>query len=106
MGCHVKVSVGNQGEVNILGGNQCKKGGRYIIDEAKLPVRVLTTTLLVEGNGGLLPVRTSKPIPKSILMDCMYVLAKTKVKPPVKIGQVIMPNICETGADLVSSGIL
>ena len=106
MGCHVRVSVGEQGEVEILGGNECKRGEKYIIDEARLPVRVLTTTLLVEGNDGLLPVRTNRPIPKSALKDCMYTLARARVKPPVRLGQVLLPDVCGTGADLIASGEL
>ena len=106
IGCRVKANVSREGEVSILSGNQCKKGEKYITDEVKLSVRVLTTTLPVEGNGGLLPVRTNQPIPKSKLRDCMYALAKMKVKPPVTIGQVIIPNICDTGADLISTGSL
>ena len=103
MGCRVKVSVGSDGEVSIIGGNECKKGLKYVIDEVKSPVRMLTMTLLVEGNRSLLPVKASRPVPKSIIKDCVRALAKIKVKPPVKIGQVIVPNVCGTDADLVSS---
>jgi len=36
-------------------------------------------------------------------MEVMYSLSKVRIKSPVKIGQVIVPNIAGTGVDMVST---
>jgi len=106
LGCRIEASISGDGKVSVIGGNQCKKWLKYALDEIKSPVRILTTTLLVEGAGRPLPVRSSKPVPKSMVKDCVQALAKIRVKTPVKIGQVIVPNVCGTEADLISSSNL
>jgi CxxC motif-containing protein len=59
---------------------------------------------VVEGSSRkLLPVRSNHPIPKGRLIEAIYNLSEAKVKPPIKIGQIIIPNIIGKGADLVAS---
>ena len=73
-------------------------------DWPDFPGRILTTTILTEGSSRkLLPVRTSGPVPKERLMEVMCFLPRIKVKPPVRMGQVIVPNIRNAGVDLVST---
>jgi CxxC motif-containing protein len=36
-------------------------------------------------------------------MEVMYSLSKIRIKPPVKMAQVIVPNIADTGVDMVST---
>ncbi len=65
-GCHINV-VGNEGGVKALEGYGCKRGIDYATNEFLSPVRILTTTVKIEGvNNDLLPVRSNKPIPKEI----------------------------------------
>ena len=106
LGCHVTLKISNKGEIESMIGNQCKEGKDYVIAEFRAPVRVLTATVLTEGGGRLLSVRTDKPVHKNELKEIMQALAKVKVGPPVKIGQVIIPNILGTGANLVATGNL
>ena len=107
LGCSVNLTVDDKGEVTSITGNKCKEGEKYALDELRNPVRVLTATVLTEGSAqALLPVRTNKPIPKNLLLESMRVVARVKVKPPVKAGQVLLPNLLESGADLISTADL
>ena len=104
LACRVTVTIDD--EDTIIGATNylCKEGEKYAIAEYKFPGRILTTTILTEDSSRkLLPVRTSRPVPKERLMEVMYFLSQIKVKPPVKMGQVILPNIRKTGVDLVST---
>jgi CxxC motif-containing protein len=104
MGCRVTLTVSDQGEVVGFDGNKCKEGERYATDEFRSPVRVFTTTVLTEGSvRPLLPARTNKPITKGILRECMSPVSGIKVKPPVRRGDVIIPDIMGTGVDLIST---
>ena len=104
LGCRVTLTINDSGEVVSVAGNECKKGEKYVVDEFKSPVRVLTATVLTEGSAQvLLPVRTSKPVGKNMLAKCMNALGSIKVKPPVKIGEVVITNIAGTGVNLVST---
>ena len=104
LACHVAMTVDDEGNVLNVTDNQCKRGEEFAVAEAKFPGRVLTATLITENSmHNLLPVKTNKPVSKYQLMDCMCYLSQIKVKPPVKAGQIIVPNILNTGADLVAT---
>jgi CxxC motif-containing protein len=107
MGCHIELTVDEKGEVLSVIGNQCKTGKTYAASEFRSPMRTLTTTVFVEGaEARLLAVRSSRPVPKALLKECMRTLSSTRVSPPVSLGQVIVPDILATGANIVSSGSL
>ena len=104
LACRVLVSADDDGHILDVVHHQCKEGREYAIAEYRFPARVLTTTLLTAGAlRPLLPVRSSKPIPKTRLMEVMYSLSKIRIESPVKMGQVIVPNIAGTGADMIST---
>ena len=107
MGCEVTVTVNDADEIMKVAGNGCKEGKEYAQSEHNNPVRVLTTTVLVErSERRTLPVRTNKPIPKDKLMEAMIALAKVRVDRPFKIGQIVVKNILKTGADVVASDVI
>ena len=81
--------IGSENTVGFTCPN-CKK---YVTAEFKSPVRVFTATVVTEGGGRLLPVRTDKPVLRSQLKELMQVLARVRVKPPVRIGQEIIHNM-------------
>ena len=67
-------------------------------------MRILTTTVKLHGEDhDLLPVRSAKPIPKEKLLDCMEVIRKAEAVPPVALYDVIVPDICGTGVDIVAT---
>ena len=104
LGCRGKVMFDDEGEVLEFEGYACKEGEDYAEVEVKAPARTLTGTVLVESEiRPLLPVRLNKPISKEKLKECMKVLARVRVKPPIKLGEVIVPKILHTDADIIAT---
>ncbi len=102
-GCHIQVE-GEGDTIVAVEGYSCKRGLEYGKTEFAHPVRILTTTVKLEGvQNDLLPVRSNQPLPKEKLLDCMAVIRDTKVKLPVMRYDVIVPNICGTGVDIVAT---
>ena len=102
-GCHIMVE-GDGEKVLSAEGYSCKRGLEYANTEYAHPVRILTTLVKIDGvQNDLLPVRSNQPLPKEKLFDCMDVIRKTKVGLPVKMHDVIIKNICETGVDIVAT---
>ncbi len=106
MGCLVTVTIDN-GEVTATEGNRCKQGEKYVLEEYRNPVRTLTATLLTLGSSRpLLPVRTSRPIPKTKMMSAAAVLAGVRVRPPVRIGEVVVSQPDGIGVDVIATADL
>ena len=98
-GCHLKVNI----EENKVTGNSCKRGESYGLNEVTNPVRVVTTTVKINnGEFNVLPVKTNGEVPKGLIFECMNVIKKVEVNAPIKIGDVIVENILDTGIDIVS----
>ena len=102
-GCHIQVE-GEGEKILSVEGQGCKRGQEYASAEFAHPVRILTTLVKIAGvSNDLLPVRSSKPLPKEKIFDCMDVIRATCVKLPVNRYDVIVPNICGTGVDIVAT---
>ncbi len=102
-GCHITVT-GTDTAVEHMEGHGCKRGIDYATNEYIRPMRILTTTVKIDGmTGDLLPVRSNKPLPKDVQFDCMEVIRGVRVTLPVHLGDVIIPDICGTGADIVAT---
>ncbi len=100
-GCHLKVDEENDYEVT---GYSCNIGLEYGKNELRNPTRTLTSTVkLVGGIHKLLPVRTNKPISKGLLFEVMKVLKTMEVTSPVKMGDVVVANILNSGVDIIAS---
>lgn len=99
-GCVINVD-GDGDKINSVEGYTCKRGLEYATAEFTNPVRILTTT--VKAGEDLLPVRSEKPVPKDKILDCMEVIRKTSVKLPVKMYDIVIENICDTGINIVAS---
>lgn len=85
-------------------GNSCKRGIPYAIAEVTNPTRILTSTVRLK-NASLkrLPVRTDKPVPKSMIFACMKEINSIEIDAPVELGTVLIENILSTGANVISS---
>lgn len=102
MGCQLEVEL-QDGKVTAVTGNTCKRGEAYGISECTAPTRTLTTTVRVSGGSEpLVSVKTAAPIPKELLFDAMKELRKVTVPAPVKLGQVVLENLCGTGVGVVA----
>jgi CxxC motif-containing protein len=99
-GCHLKV---NETSLSVSG-NSCPKGAEYGINEVTNPVRIITSTVKVDGGEvPVVPVKTQRAIPKGLTMKCMEEINKVIIKAPVKIGDVLIENVLATGVDVVAT---
>ena len=102
-GCHIQVE-GERETVRQVTGYTCKRGLEYATAEFTHPVRILTTTVKLDGEEhDLLPVRSAKPIPKEKLFACMEVIRTAVTVRPVALYDVIVLDICCTGLDIVAT---
>lgn len=85
-----------------LAGHSCPRGEKYVSTEFLAPKRILTTTIETT-DARMLPVKTSKPIPKEKQIEIARQASKTKAKPPVNVGDIIIANIAGTDANLIAT---
>ena len=91
-------------EVRSVAGNSCPRGNRFAHQELTCPMRVLTTTVAVSGGDeALLPVRTSEVIPLTLHAQAMDLIRGLIVNAPIRMGDVVLPNLLDTGTDLIAS---
>ncbi len=100
-GCRLTVGLDGKKVLSVTG-NECKRGVSYAITECTAPMRTVTTTAATT-TGGVLPVKTSKPIPKELMFDCMREINKLKIPPTTKLGDVLIKNILGTDSDIVAT---
>jgi len=92
-GCPIEVKIDTKtNEITSIKGNSCPRGAAYVKQEHIEPFRVFSTTLPVEG--GVLsrvPVKLTKPVPRSKIMEVMEQIHKqAPIKAPITKGQVLM----------------
>jgi CxxC motif-containing protein len=101
-GCEAKV-WSEEEEIKVKG-KICKKGKGYLQQEFREPMRILTTTVVVKNSASRrLPVRTAKAFPKKHLFKAMEQISRMSVEPPVRIGDVILPDLAGSGVDLIAA---
>lgn len=100
MGCSLTVKKDKKGNL-LVSGNNCIRGEQFAKEELTLPKRVVTT--LVKTDCGVVSVKTTKPVPKDMVkkvVDKIETLRPSKVK----MHQVLIENIFNTGADVIVTG--
>ena len=100
-GCEMEVSV--DGDTVSVTGNSCPKGETYAKSEVTNPTRMVTGLVRVAGMRKPLPVKTKVAVPKAKIDAVLFALHQTTVQLPVRIGDVIIPNVAETGVDVVAT---
>lgn len=91
-------------EVRSVTGNNCPRGDKFAHQELNCPMRVLTTTVAVSGGDeALLPVRTAEAIPLKLHAQAMALIRSLVVEAPIRMGDVILPNLLDTNINLVAS---
>ena len=100
-GCHLKVDEENGYAVT---GNSCPRGEAYGKAELIHPTRVVTSTVRCSGGSRpRCPVKTNAPVPKDKIFEVVAALDAVDLQAPIKIGQVVIPDVCGTGADIVAT---
>ena len=51
----------------------------------------------------MVPCKSAGPLPKGMIMDCMKAVNAAEVKAPVKLGDILIENICGTGVNIVAT---
>lgn len=96
-GCHVTVDD----DMNVSG-NKCPRGKTYVETELKNPTRILTTTIkTVFNHQPRVSCKTDKPIPKNLLFEAMKVINDKIITQPLKIGDIVIEDILETGSNII-----
>lgn len=102
LGCRMDVELDGN-EVKAVDGNQCKKGVKHAQKEVLFPGRVLTTTVNTDiPEIPLLPVRSSKEVPKDQLIKCMDEISRHHITGTAKIGDPVITDILGLGVDIVA----
>ena len=97
-GCHLKID-----ETTLaVTGNSCEKGAEYGKNEVTNPVRVLTSIVKMADNR-VCSVKTDKAIPKGKIFEIMDALKEIRLSAPVHIGDVVVENVCGTGANWIAT---
>ena len=90
--------------VRSVTGNNCPRGNKFAHQELTCPMRVLTTTVAVSGGDeALLPVRTAEAIPLEPHAQAMALIRGLVVNAPIRMGDIVLPNLLNTGIDLIAS---
>lgn len=91
LGCQLTVQLEN-GTVREITGNTCPRGKEYAQNECTDPRRTVTTTVLC-SDGGVVSVKTERPIPKDKMAECMQILNQVVAQLPVRVGDVILEDV-------------
>ncbi len=104
MGCDVELEIDDNDQIECMEGATCKAGEKYVRNEYYNPTRTLPTTARVKnGVLPLVPVKSKDPLPKGLLEKAMIEIAKVEIEAPVKLGDVVVENILDTGVNIVAT---
>lgn len=102
VGCRMTVTLENGAFVSVRG-NTCKRGESYARQECVAPLRMVTAVVPVSGSAAPLSVKTRTPIPKEKIHACMQALSALSLTAPVHMGDVVLPDVCGTGVDVIAT---
>ena len=105
MGCRLNVEI-DKSRVLSVNGNICKRGEKFAFQEALEPPRILTSLMRIEGYEKPFSVKTSSPILKRMLFDCIEQIFSNPVersKLPIHVGDVIISDVCGSGTDIIAT---
>lgn len=99
-GCSLSVDI-NENDIKVSG-NACKRGETYAVNECTNPLRTVTSSVRISNRDGMVSVKTSNPVSKKDIFEVMKAIRSSTVAAPVKIGDVILKDVC--GSDIVATG--
>lgn len=103
VGCRMTVSLSDTGKFLSVTGNTCPRGAKYAQHECTLPERMITAVIPVAGSETPLSVKTASPVPKKLISSVIDELARVQVSLPVTIGQIVLPDVLNTGVDIIAT---
>lgn len=103
VGCALTVTIADDSSVTVTG-NRCPRGAAYGEKEVTNPTRIVTSTVRVAGYpDAVVSVKTASDIPKGKITDCMKALADVTATAPIRVGDVIVENVADTGVNIVAT---
>ena len=96
LGCMISVELEGK-EVKNVTGNTCPRGKVYAEKEVTNPMRVSG------GDKVSVSVKTKSDIPKGKIFDVVRDLKDVVAKAPIKIGDILVKDVAETGVDIVAT---
>lgn len=102
LGCELDIKKQANGEIKVSG-NSCIRGEKYAISELTNPVRNISS--LIKAGGGVVAVKTTAPVPKDRIEDCLKEISKINLKFIPQMGTIVIKNILNLGVDVVSINI-
>jgi len=101
MGCQLNIDKNEEGNI-IVTGNTCKRGAICGEQEFVCPKRVVTSLAKTE-DGRVISVKTDNAIDKTLIFDVLHQLKEISVKTPLDVGDIIIENVCNSGANIVAT---
>ncbi len=102
VGCRMEVTKEGD-QVLSVAGNTCRRGEAYARQECVAPERMVTAVAPVQGRDTPVSLKTRAPIPKRLIDDCMRAVMETPFTPPIAAGDVLIPDVCGTGVDVIAT---
>ena len=102
VGCRMEVTHEGE-EVLSVKGNTCKRGDAYARQECVAPLRMVTAVAPVQDRETPVSLKTRQPIPKRLIDECMRAVMERPFTPPIAAGDVLIPNVCGTGVDVIAT---
>ena len=101
-GCNLVVKFNTDGSILEITGNACKRGVTYAENECTHPKRTVTSTVRC-ADGRIVAVKTADVVPKERVFDVMREINAARPEGEIKIGDVIIENVAETGVSVVAT---
>lgn len=103
LGCNISVEL-EGGDIKSITGNTCPRGADYVTGELTDPRRIVTSLVRVkDGELPVVSVKTAADIPKDKIGDCVRALKEIELTAPVRMGDVVVENVCGTGVNIVAT---
>jgi CxxC motif-containing protein len=103
IGCEIDV-VHDGSKIISMEGSKCEKSEEFVTQELIEPMRILTTTVRIQGaRWPVIPVRTDKAIPKRLFPRIVRQLRDIKLQAPVNVLDMVVRDVLHTGANVVAT---
>jgi CxxC motif-containing protein len=103
IGCEIDV-VHEGSTIVSMEGNKCEKSVEFVSQELIEPMRILTTTVRIQGSRWtVVPVRTDRAVPRRLFPRIMKRLGLVELQAPVNMLEVVLRDILHTGANVIAT---
>jgi CxxC motif-containing protein len=103
IGCEIDVVHDGQ-KIISMEGNKCEKSEEFVRQELIEPMRILTTTVRIQGaRWSVIPVRSDKAVPKRLFPRIMKQLRCIKLQAPVSMLDVVVKDVLDTGTNIIAT---